>query len=81
MSTMHTMQQRAFKSSDRVYVIILIRYGDSFLKEGLLWEQEVGGSNPLAPTDKDKNLVRFAHNWNNGIMEQWNIGTIGVLSG
>jgi hypothetical protein len=24
-------------------------------------------------------LVRFAHNWNNGIMEQWNDGILGPL--
>ena len=27
------------------------------------------------------NLVRFAHKWNNGTMEWWNIGTIEVPSG
>jgi len=34
-------------------------------------------------TGKDKypNLVRFAHNWNNGTMEYWNLGIIGVPSG
>jgi len=31
--------------------------------------------------EKDNKLVRFAHNWNDGTMEGWNIGTIGVPSG
>ena len=25
--------------------------------------------------NKIKNLVRFAHNWNDGTMEYWNIGS------
>jgi len=25
------------------------------------------------------NLVRFAHNWNIGIMEQWNVGLLFIL--
>ena len=25
---------------------------------------------------KKKNLVRFAHNWNNGMLEYWDIGFI-----
>jgi hypothetical protein len=33
------------------------------------------------PVILNRSLVRFAHNWNNGTMEQWNIGTIGVPSG
>ncbi len=26
-------------------------------------------------------IVRFAHDWSNGVMEFWSIGTIGVPSG
>ncbi len=36
------------KSGDLEYVTILDGYSDKFLKVILLWEQEVGGSNPLA---------------------------------
>jgi hypothetical protein len=25
-----------------------------------------------------KNLVRFAHNWNDGILEKWRIGMMGL---
>ena len=27
---------------------------------------------------RGKNLVRFAHNWNNGMLEYWNIGLRGM---
>jgi hypothetical protein len=50
MPTMHTMQQKEFKSGDRVCFIILACYVVDFLKDGLLWEQEVPSSNLDAPT-------------------------------
>jgi hypothetical protein len=29
-------------------------------------------------TKKPKNLVRFAHNWNDGMMEYWSAGKMGL---
>jgi hypothetical protein len=49
---MHSMHNRARKPGGRKYVVNLIGYQCNFLEDGVFWEQEVGGSNPLAPTKK-----------------------------
>ena len=57
--TMHTMHKGQTKSSGLEYVIILIGYKVSCMVRYLLWEQEVGGSNPLAPTNYFRHLERI----------------------
>jgi len=47
---MHTMRRVVEKSGDLEYATILNSYCNEFLNIILLWEQEVGGSNSLAPT-------------------------------
>jgi hypothetical protein len=54
------MHKRVFEIRDPRCVLISVGYIDEILKDQLLWEQEVGGSNPLAPTKYINNLSGLA---------------------
>ena len=58
-TTMHTMLKRVSKSGSRVSPIISNGYRWSWPGMMLFWEQEVGGSNPLAPTNDFNRLYWY----------------------
>ena len=60
MHSMHSMHKRVFEIRDPRCVFISVGYVDDILKDQLIWEQEVGGSNPLAPTNNMNNLSWLA---------------------
>jgi hypothetical protein len=53
---MHTMHKACKKSSSRRDAVISISYEVKCTRVDMIWEQEVGGSNPLAPTKNINNL-------------------------
>ena len=50
MHLMHHMHRTGRKQGEQEFVMNLRVYCWPLLEEGVIWEQEVGGSNPLAPT-------------------------------
>ena len=60
MHFMHRMHLTEQKRVSAGFVMNLVGYNREFLKGDLIWEQEVGGSNPLAPTNNINNLSGLA---------------------
>ncbi len=52
MLVMHRMRKTGRKKGEQESVMNLDGYCLFQLEEHVLWEQEVGGTNPLAPTNK-----------------------------